>query len=393
MLSVSTRTLVLCVIAVVVAVLGALTLNRPAEQEYEGKVLKAWVTELNAADAKVREQAEEFFGRIGTSAVPELMTILGTPEPRARRTFWSALAYSPILRWGMPRQLRPPDTVSVRSGAAVALGLLGSKSKAAIPALRKALCDQPSVATSAARALSRIGSDSVPVLVEAMHDDNAEVRRLAVFVLGEIGPSAGAAVPAILEVMLQGDTELQRSALHSLSRIGIPGLAQLHDAVAQRVLPASEAAAAAMTVYQAAMLGSLPDLVKIASDAGFSHQQDAVRVLGMVRAAGQRVEESLISASMDPSSQVRRSAAAALNTPGPLLGDQVSALARLVADPASEVRLAAIQSLAQIGPRAQEALPALKSWREQCRVAAESDAIVMAIFQIENRFGAAKAKE
>ena len=94
-----------------------------------------------------------------------------------------------------------------------------------IPALIEALNDNDAeVRRWAAYGLSRFGSDSktgVAVLIQKLQDDNTSVRQSACFALGSIGADAETAVPALLEVLKDEDSSIINSAVYALGEIGI----------------------------------------------------------------------------------------------------------------------------------------------------------------------------
>jgi HEAT repeat protein len=96
--------------------------------------------------------------------------------------------------------------------AAAALGELGSKAKAAVPVLVRALKDpHVHIRKLAALALGDIGPDAklaVPALSEALNDKHADVRRRAAVALGEIGGGA----PALRQAMQDADEGVRTAA-------------------------------------------------------------------------------------------------------------------------------------------------------------------------------------
>ena len=93
-----------------------------------------------------------------------------------------------------------------------------------MPALLEALKDEDEdVRRLAVFALGRISpapKDAVPALIEALKDEDEDVRAGAAYALGKIGPAAKDAVPA-LKAMMEGDsyTKARRDAVHALQKI------------------------------------------------------------------------------------------------------------------------------------------------------------------------------
>ncbi len=119
----------------------------------------------------------------------------------------------------------PMDTSpSVRWSAAVALGKIGPDAKAAVPALIEALKDENSeMRRRVAVALGNIGPDAkaaVPALIEALKDENKNVRDSAAVALGTLGPDAKAAVPVLIEALKDEGMVVRREAAGALGEIG-----------------------------------------------------------------------------------------------------------------------------------------------------------------------------
>lgn len=109
-------------------------------------------------------------------------------------------------------QLNSRDPI-VRGAAALALGKAPYPAETIIPDLIKSLADDHgaqeipqgipamyvhSVGEYAAETLAKIGEPAVPQLRACLSSENAEVRRLAVRCLGEIGSPSRAASPEVL---------------------------------------------------------------------------------------------------------------------------------------------------------------------------------------------------
>ncbi|MBM3242164.1 HEAT repeat domain-containing protein [Candidatus Poribacteria bacterium] len=113
----------------------------------------------------------------------------------------------------------------VRLNAAVALGQIGDS--AAVPALIAALNDEAwEVRANATVALGKMGQTVVPALIAALKDQDAPVRRNAARALGDIGDPT--AVPALIEILNDEDGEVRGSAAVALGEMGpvaVPALA------------------------------------------------------------------------------------------------------------------------------------------------------------------------
>src|SRR4051812_18806227 len=105
-----------------------------------------------------------------------------------------------------------------RRRAARALGKLGPQAFPALPALIAAFCDREmSVRGEAVAAVSGLGAEAVPALLEALDENAPDLRRVVVVTLGEIGPKASAAVGPLRQALT--DEWLRGCAAKSLEKI------------------------------------------------------------------------------------------------------------------------------------------------------------------------------
>lgn len=77
----------------------------------------------------------------------------------------------------------------------------------------------PEVRRRAALALAHFGADAVPVLVQALDDEDFSVRAAASRALGEIGPAASAALPALVNAMDDENTAVRKAAERALGQV------------------------------------------------------------------------------------------------------------------------------------------------------------------------------
>jgi HEAT repeat protein len=106
---------------------------------------------------------------------------------------------------------------TVRIQGAYGLGLHGSDSRPAVPALAQALQSPDGLLrTQAALALGKIGPDAraaVPQLIVALDDPEWSVRRQTVVTLGQIGPDAHSAAPTLRRLQHDDPNGLVRKAV------------------------------------------------------------------------------------------------------------------------------------------------------------------------------------
>jgi hypothetical protein len=244
---------------------------RPREREpvYEGKGLRAWLSDYYYAwarrDGHAQDVAERGIQHIGTNAIPTLLNMVrkkdsalvsmlialwdrhitripyipaGVRFPSWYRTKAAALNFQAFQGFEILRanaqpavpalveiceQNNSPDSQICASRALIAIG--PKAARAAIPAFLRASASSDSrERQEAVFALSQVHSEPslvVPALVKALNDTNANVRSRAAMGLKEIGWSGGArpAVPALVPLLNDPDGQVRRVAAEALKQI------------------------------------------------------------------------------------------------------------------------------------------------------------------------------
>jgi alpha-tubulin suppressor-like RCC1 family protein/HEAT repeat protein len=123
---------------------------------------------------------------------------------------------------------------AVAEAACKALGNFGPPAAEAVPAMWAAVRKGGAVGSQAIDMLGLMGEAAVPVLVEGLEDkDNPRLRMGCVLALGNIGPKAAAAVPALVKVLGCEDRKTRQHTGRTLGSIGpaakeaIPALKKL----------------------------------------------------------------------------------------------------------------------------------------------------------------------
>jgi HEAT repeat protein len=164
-----------------------------------------------------------------TALVRGLQDTIGRVRRRAARALGDfgmhALPAIPMLT----SCLRDPDA-SVRRDAAGTLGRLGHAAASATEYLIVLLAD-PDTRTRVvvSTALKRIGRPSVPVLINALRNQNAELRARSVTLLSQIAPDDEAVVEALQKLSNDWDAEVRRQVEIALGSNHVP-LAELIEA-------------------------------------------------------------------------------------------------------------------------------------------------------------------
>ena len=146
---------------------------------------------------------------------PLALLVGSLPEPEALRLLeWILHARSPEEDF-LRRDLFLAAALAAESGHAKAMwGRLW-------PELRRALQGETwAVRRAAAEALEKIGDpQAIPALIEALKDEDRDVRRTAAWALGQIGPPA---VPALIQALRDEKWEVRQAAAEALEKIGDP---------------------------------------------------------------------------------------------------------------------------------------------------------------------------
>ncbi|WP_435007352.1 HEAT repeat domain-containing protein [Tundrisphaera lichenicola] len=231
-------------------------------------------------------------------------------------------------------------------------------------------CEYPSdgefLRLGAIQALGGFGdlaAPAVPMLIEALRDQDLKIRSYAAGVLAEIGPKADAAIPELIPLLLSKDRgervpgtlntiavifrpdRLAVAAAKALGRIGrdsreaIDALAKALDDTDQ---PMRSVVAQALGDIGPKAAPAIPALIEALGDQDLSVAEQAVWALERIGAAS---VPALIEAILRPELDLRRRAIETLGEIGP---DAVAArpgLIRARMDPDPEIRSAATQAL------------------------------------------------
>jgi HEAT repeat protein len=214
----------------------------------------------------------------------------------------------------------------------------------------------------AADAIVKIGSPAVPFLIEALKDENKQVRWRAASALGEIGAEASSAVPALIVTLQDEDEYIRRIGAYALGKIGPEAsvaVPKLIDA-----LQDSDRNLRMVSAYALGKIGSeassaVPTLIATLHDASAEVRLNAATALGRISAKASSAVPALITALQDKDKYVRQGAADALGRFGVKAKTAVPALISALKDENKYVRLNAAASLGRIGLEAKPAVPAL----------------------------------
>jgi len=293
------------------------------------------------------------------TAVPALLSVLRDENAAVRLAAVQSLGNlsDPRAVDALVQALKTDTDPEVREAAAEALGEIDSPR--AVPGLIAALGSEKvgAVRAKIAWALGEIDdkrSGAVEALGAVVRDPDAEVRRQAVWALGEL--EAATAVPMLIPALKDADTETRKQAAWALGEI------QSKDAV-EALTPVTKDADVEVRKQAVWALGNiedkraLPALEAAVRDANVEVRRQAIESIGQLDDL-HKAPPALITALKDEDEEVRKSAVEAL---GQLEDeDAIPALIPLTKDADVEVKRAAVEALSSIGgPRAVEVMAGL----------------------------------
>lgn len=316
------------------------------------------VERLDGDDRDARIAAARRLGEKGCkSAVPALIKLLRDDDWRVRDAAAQALgklkaaaavpALLETLRVGRPGPFGNNNNSTVITWAIREIGVL------AIPVLIDALGDEDwRIRLFATDVLGEIAdSDATNALTEALHDPEWRVRWRAAEALGKVGNTA--AVSDLCEALRDSTKDVRISAAWALGRIGneqaVPHLIRL---LHERDWRVRWAAAEALWVIGAA---AAPFLVEVLRDRDDYVRRAAIRALAEI---GEGALPCLLETLSDTNWDVRWAAAEALQEMG---HTAVPSLVQVLTGENWRASWAAAEALKQIGTP--EALEAVEAWR------------------------------
>ena len=176
------------------------------------------LAELTSGDDTRAEKSIPAIVDLGLAAIPTLLELTRAEEVDSRWWAVRALAASPHTRTENLIPLLSDSASEVR--AAAALALCNHPDESAIPALINALSDEDSLTAGlAGNALVKIGSPSVPSLLEVMKEAPTGIRIIVLRALSEIRDHR--AIPVMMKSLSEESAVLQYWAQEGLERLGL----------------------------------------------------------------------------------------------------------------------------------------------------------------------------
>ena len=253
---------------------------------------------------------------------------------------------------------------SRRVQAAQELGSLDAESEVAAPVLLRALKTDRSAPVRKRSIVSLVDvvnklrdgpttEAAAASLVEALGDEDADVRRAAADALGRIGPEPKAIMPALLRASADGSEWVRGAAVFAIgvierkAKIDEP---EARGAIIQAMIdPSLHVREAGLYAFWAVADNSTAFSVALLKDDDPRARLAAMAALARESRLASRIVLELTEALADPDPAIRAGAAKVLGNVRPLPGPAVIALGQALGDPDEAVREAAARALAN-GP-------------------------------------------
>jgi HEAT repeat protein len=176
------------------------------------------LAELTSGDDVRAENSIPAIVELGMAAIPSLMELTRAEDTDSRWWAVRALAASPHTRSDDLIPLLSDSAPEVRSAATLAL--CNHPDESAITALINTLSDEDSLTAGlAGTALAKIGSPSVPSLLEVMKEAPTGIRIIVLRTLAEIRDHR--AIPVMMKSLNVESAILQYWAREGLERLGL----------------------------------------------------------------------------------------------------------------------------------------------------------------------------
>lgn len=305
--------------------LGQISLSNPA-------AIPLLEAALKDEEYSVRKTAAIALGQVGAAAqrsVPALLEALqDTSDPVRREAATSLGLIHPAAADVVPILLqtakKDPDA-HTRIRALTALASYGPEAESAIPDLvammKEPIGQDNSIPQCAMGVLIKIGAKAVPGLVEALANDNPQVRAYATEALGAIGEPARGALPQIKNMLKDSDGYTRGVAALAVWKFE-PDQVDLVVPVLLQGLKQKDA---------------------------WKVRLDSVVILGQIGPAAKQAVPALADMLQDIHDDIRQSAAAALARMGPAAKSALPALEEArQKDPAENVKVAAARAIREI---------------------------------------------
>ncbi len=330
------------------------------------EAIPALVANLGHEDDDIRQAIANGLGGIGPVAVPQLSDALGANEPRQRAASATALG---VIGKGaqsaapkLIEQIQREDNAETKARELIALPRLKPDPIAVVPIYVAALKDsQESIRRAGINGLllTRDAFDqSIPALIALLESGDPEQSRLAIVVLGRMGPVAEKAIPSIIRVAQQ-NSKPDEVYLESLARMGEPVIPRVFEAVEKESPDTLTGDHWSVRCLKSVGAVGIPKLTEALKSPNLSVRIVAARSLGEMGANADRAETALMELLNDPDPRMRAIALGSLVGVKASTDVVVPRIKAAIEDNSTAVRLTGLQLVPALGEAGKTLVPSV----------------------------------
>jgi HEAT repeat protein len=326
-----------------------------SEPVFQGKTASYWVDHIDTSD-----EAEKALRQIGTNAIPMLLAKLQAKDSKFK-TWLIALADKQDFMEINFKTAEDEYRLAVKG-----FGILGENATSAVPALIEMYDRNPTVNERIAMVVGNIGPSAkaaIPSLMRRAASTNNDVRDSAVFALGQIHSAPESVVPMLIKALGDPFQQVRSDAVRGLAAFGtnskaaIPILLDLasdsHPVIRSEVMDA-------LRLTQGDSRVVVPVLKRALGDSNDFVRARAAYALGAFGTNSIPAIPSLLALAADTNFRVRDLTVCALGEIQSEPQIVVPVLIKALNDRDSRwIRANAAEGLGNFGTNATEAIPAL----------------------------------
>lgn len=197
------------------------------EEDIDSSLVKSLIPNLIYKDAGIRERARKLLTRIGIPIIEELKPLLKSDDKTMRAS--AGVVLSTVERRKSPELI---DSIKLARHSMELKEVAEEALARIIDELITELGNQDGLnRMEAGELIMTIGDEALPKLTDALKNDSDEIKSQAAFVLGNMGKTAASAVSDLMRVFREPNGIVRKSAADALVGIGSDSLPYLLGAL------------------------------------------------------------------------------------------------------------------------------------------------------------------